>query len=125
MPRKSFLCALLAAATFTAASAQAEEREVLVLGSGFFPGIVYADAGDTIRFVNESDQTQYIIGSGDHWMIGPIGTEAEAEFVIPEGMRNLFVSTTDATAVWDDFDFEAVEPIVPNGVVNFGAPPLG
>lgn len=124
MARTLLFGAALAAAALTATATHAEEHEVLILGSGFFPGVVYADPGDTIRFVNVSDDQQYLIGDGDRWAIGPISNDGEQVLNVIPGLLNRFVSTTDPDKEYDDFNGEN-QPAAPIGVMNYGNPPLG
>jgi len=102
---RSLYFAPMILAGLVAAPAAAEQHEVLVLGTGFFPGVIYANTGDTIRFVNESEATQYLIGDDNIWTIGPISPGAEVTFTIPHGMTHYF-SSADTIATFDDTNLE-------------------
>ncbi|MEO0939167.1 MAG: hypothetical protein AAFY38_13525 [Pseudomonadota bacterium] len=124
MARTPFFGALFSAAALCATATHAEEHEVLILGSGFFPGIIYADTGDTIRFVNVSDNPQYLIGDDDRWAIGPIANDAEQVLNVIPGLLNRFISTTEPDKSYDDFNGED-QPEAAIGTMSYGQPPLG
>jgi len=110
--------------TAIATPAAAEEHEVIMLGVSFFPRVVYVDAGDTVRFVNESGETQYIKGWHDTWAFGPIDAGTESTMTVPDGLQGYFIGTTDEDASYKDFNGED-EPTAADGQLHFGAAPLG
>ncbi|MEL7099532.1 MAG: hypothetical protein AAGM84_11945 [Pseudomonadota bacterium] len=122
MARSLFLVPLVAASVM-ATPAAAEQHEVLILDSGFFPIVTYVDAGDTIEFVNETSGPRYLIGDDNLWVVGPISGGSSATITIPQGMKNYFISA-DSVVDFEDYNGED-QPTAPRGIVNFGTPPLG
>ncbi len=58
-----------------AQSLAAEEHYVLIMGEGFFPATSYVAEGDTIRFINSSeDQTITVSANDESWTSGSLGS---------------------------------------------------
>ncbi|XDA97213.1 hypothetical protein AB1M95_13970 [Sulfitobacter sp. LCG007] len=59
----------------------AAEHVVIILTGGYFPEVVYARPGDTIRFVNESGREHVVTAYAPGWTTGII--EPGQEMVVP------------------------------------------
>ena len=66
------------------AAAQAEEHTVVVTGFSYFPAVVYAQPGDTIRFVNESGEEQTVVGKDAGWIVGPLQDLEEGHLTVEQ-----------------------------------------
>lgn len=100
-------------------AAQAEEHLVVLTGFAYFPGVIYAHPGDTVRFINESGQEQTVVGKDADWVIGPLGDNEEASIKINAGMELLFFAAHD-----DDDDFGTYEQAPVRAEITFENPPL-
>lgn len=87
----------------------AAEHEIIMLGSSFFPTVSYVDAGDTLRFINESDTALTVTAAGGLWTTGEIASAAEALIVVPSLGEGVF---------YGDLAQEIT------GQISFGTPPL-
>lgn len=86
--------ALAAFTSLTASAAAAEEYEILIMETAFFPEVTYVDVGDTVIFVNMSGESRMIKSENDEWFITAM---AEGE------------SATLAVTADTDTTFEAVQ----------------
>ena len=81
-----------AALALVAASVQAEEHSVVVTGFSYFPAVVYAQPGDTIRFINESGDEQTVVGKDTGWTIGPLASMEEGTLTVNQETELAFYS---------------------------------
>ena len=65
-----------------ASAAQAEEHMVVVTGFSYFPAVTYAAPGDSVIFINESGETQTVVGQDAGWVIGPLEVINQARLII-------------------------------------------
>lgn len=72
MVRNWYLAGAATLGIAAAATAQAEEHAVVLTGFSYFPAVVYAQPGDTIRFINESGEEQTVVGKDAGWVVGPL-----------------------------------------------------
>ena len=94
-------------------------QALLLTGFAYFPGVIYAHPGDTVRFINESGQEQTVVGKDADWVIGPLGDNEEASIKINAGMELLFFAAHD-----DDDDFGTYEQAPVRAEITFENPPL-
>lgn len=117
-----------------AATAQAEEHAVVVTGFSYFPAVVYAQPGDTIRFVNESGEEQTVVGKDAGWVIGPLQNLEEGTLMVDQETELAFYSAYqedgeqdgDGVAAEDDPDAEygSYENAPIKAEITFAEPPL-
>lgn len=106
MLRKTTALAL-AAFLGTASPALAEEHIVMMFGDGFFPEILYIDEGDTVRFVNATEEMQVATATDDSWTTGSLGIEGEAVLTIIPGMQQVFFANSNTSITGTVFFGEA------------------
>ncbi|MHA6346129.1 cupredoxin domain-containing protein [Roseivivax sp. CAU 1761] len=82
MRRATRLVLGMSLAAWTAGPALAEVHEVLMLGTGYFPGTVYPVAGDTVRFVNKHAVPMAATAIDGTWSTGPLATGEAAEIAV-------------------------------------------
>ncbi|SLN53284.1 hypothetical protein ROJ8625_02723 [Roseivivax jejudonensis] len=88
--RRTILAATSIVAGLAATAVSAAEHEVVILGDGFFPEIVHADPGDTIRFVNGVDLVTAATATDESWSTGLIFLNQEKVVTVTEGMTKTF-----------------------------------
>ena len=88
------------AAMFLSASlAQAgATHEVDIVGDSFFPPLVYAEAGDTILFKNNSNSTHTATAADESWTTGDIPPGAAVSMEIEGDMTLSFASDYNGNA---------------------------
>lgn len=82
----------------TASAAHAEEHIIVMTGFSYFPAKTYADPGDSVRFVNESGESQTVVGADSGWMIGPLNDQEEGVLVVSEETELKFFAAYGACA---------------------------
>ncbi|SFE83056.1 cupredoxin domain-containing protein [Roseivivax sediminis] len=115
--RRTMMAAIAAALWLTAGAVRAEEHEVVILGDGFFPGVVYAVPGDTVRFVNAGDGEAAATATDETWSTGVMPPAGEVMIEVVAGMSKPFdnrmpavattTTTTQAETTTDDSATEA------------------
>ena len=88
---------------------KAAEHEIIVLGSSFFPTVSYVDAGDTVKFINESETAQTITAIGNTWNTGAIEPASEIVLLVNPAMEGTFFGDAEQLT---------------EGALSFGTPPL-
>jgi plastocyanin len=103
--------AVAAALSFAAGAAQAESHEILIVDGSYFPNTIYAHEGDSIIFLNESDNSHTINGPEGSWTSGEILADAsfslELTHETPTTFSGIFASTgdtsgTEGEVIYDD-----------------------
>lgn len=84
MIKNLYLVGIAAVSMTAAAMAQAEEHPVIVTGFSYFPAVVYAQPGDTIRFINNSGEQQTVVGKDTGWVVGPLQDLEEGTLLVEE-----------------------------------------
>ncbi|MEP5151648.1 hypothetical protein [Planktotalea sp.] len=72
MFKKAFL-ALAVAASSIASTASADNFNIIFVDGGFFPEITYLFPGDTVTFINETEDTITAEATDESWSTGPLG----------------------------------------------------
>lgn len=85
MLRKTGLFTVLATLAL-AAPLHAEEHYVLLLDTGYFPDVVYPDAGDTIKFVNQGELPMAASATDLSWSTGLLTPGSSFDLPVVEGM---------------------------------------
>lgn len=122
-----------------AAAAQAEEHSVVVTGFSYFPAVVYAQPGDTIRFVNESGEEQTVVGKDAGWTVGPLQDLEEGLLTVDQETELAFYSAYEefvdengdgindldaASGTGTDPDYGSYENAPIKAEITFVEPPL-
>jgi plastocyanin len=92
MIRNWQLAGTVAFGIVAASAAQAEEHAVVVTGFSYFPAVVYAEPGDTIRFINESGEEQTVVGKDAGWTVGPLADMEEGTLTVDQETELAFYS---------------------------------
>ena len=82
MVNKSLIAAAMLLGTAT--TALAEEHTVVMTGFSYFPAVTYAGPGDKIYFVNESGETQTVVGRDSGWTVGPLAANESGYLIVSE-----------------------------------------
>ena len=98
-----------------ATAAQAAEHEILILPDTYFPETTYLDPGDTVRFVNVSEDSHTIIAANEAWAIGPIEPEGDYTLTVDSEIERTF---HNANAINSDGTYAVT------GDISFDEPPL-
>lgn len=114
MLRKTSLLAALAV-TVLSTPVHAAEHIILIMPDAYFPHLSYVSAGDTLRFVNQTDGTVNVISEDGAWSTGDLGIDQDAAVGVSDGMTKAFYHE----GVFD----ENGEPAV-TGILKFGTAPL-
>ncbi|MFT6024388.1 MAG: plastocyanin [Ascidiaceihabitans sp.] len=114
MLRKTTLMAALAV-SFLSTTAHAAEHIILIMPDAYFPATSYVSAGDTLRFVNETEGTINVISEGNEWSTGDLSLDQEATVGVSQDMKRGFYHE----GVFDDNG----DPLV-TGILHFGAAPI-
>jgi len=88
----------------------AEVHTVVLTDGSFFPELIYVDAGDSVRFVNESESAQTVTSNGAEWTTGSLAVGDAVSLEVVENMKQGFTSDFSETM---------------SGALNFGEPDLG
>ena len=114
MLRKTTFMAALAV-SFLSTAATAAEHVILVLPDDYFPSISYVAAGDTLRFINETEGTINVVSENNGWSTGDLAVNEEASVGVSQDMSRAFYHD-------GEFD-ENGDPLV-TGILHFGVAPL-
>ncbi|MGR3503794.1 hypothetical protein [Pseudaestuariivita sp.] len=93
----------------SAAPVAGDEHVVAMLGQGFFPMNVYLQSGDTVRFMNFTNNVQVAAADDGSWTTGEVAAGADHVVTILSGMRQTFLANGTAEI---------------QGAFYFGVPPL-
>lgn len=88
MVNKLLLASALAFGLGTAA--HAKEHIIVLTGFSYFPAITYVDSGDTVIFVNESEETQTVVAKDSGWTVGPLDASSQGALVVEDDTELLF-----------------------------------
>ena len=106
--------ALAAAFSFVAGAAQAEQHTVLIVEGGYFPSVVYVQAGDSVTFENESGATHTIVGEEDVWTSGEINLDGSFTVDMTEEVPLMFSGNgADGLETLGEFSYD--EPPLADG----------
>lgn len=121
----------LAAATVIglANAAHAEEHMIVITGFSYFPAVTYAKPGDLVRFINQSGESQMVVGKDTGWMVGPLQDQQEAILSVDEETELSFFA---AYGDWneaegpsdDDADYGDYEDAVVRAEIIFDSAPV-
>ncbi|WP_390913126.1 hypothetical protein [Pseudosulfitobacter sp. SM2401] len=114
MLRKTTLMAALAV-SFLSTPVNAAEHVILILPDAYFPDTSYVTAGDTLRFVNETEGSITVISEDGGWSTGNLAVFEEASVGVSQDMTRSFYHE----GVVD----ENGDPVV-TGILKFGSAPL-
>ena len=114
MLRKTTLLAGLA--TFLISTpAQAAEHQILVLPDAYFPQTSYVSAGDTLKFINESEEAITVTSIDAQWTTGSLVNLEESVITVVVGMTTDFIH--------EGIEDENGDPAV-RGIISFIEAPL-
>lgn len=103
-----------------AAPVAAEEHTVILTGFSYFPAITYAEPGDTIRFVNQSGESETVVGRNSGWLIGPLADSEEATIIVTEETELAFFSAYN----FESDDYGTYEDAEVTAEISFAEPDL-
>lgn len=86
MLRKTVSLAALAAVLSTSAATAAELQEVTIFDNDLMPPIVFAQPGDTVRFINQDEGSHKVWSTDNTWSTGEIPANTAVEFTVTEWM---------------------------------------
>lgn len=109
-------CAVAAVLMFVAPVAQAEVHSVHIVDGGYFPADVYVAAGDSIQFINQSEDAHTVSGPEESWTSGAIGADGTFTLVLEDDTPLEFGGT------WSDEENEEEFEIA--GSFSYNPPPL-
>ncbi len=69
------------------------EKTITIKGGVFFPPVMLAAPGDTIRIINDDETTHDATADDGSWTTGPIEPGAEVIFTVANEMQACFEST--------------------------------
>lgn len=132
MVRNWYLAGAAALGIAAAATAQAEEHSVVLTGFSYFPAVVYAQPGDTIRFVNESGEEQTVVGKDAGWVIGPLqnleqgylSVDQETELAFYAAYEEVPGEGDEGEGGEEDPDYGSYENAPIKAEITFEEPPL-
>ncbi|MEL6563623.1 MAG: hypothetical protein AAF822_14725 [Pseudomonadota bacterium] len=95
-----------------ATTAIAAEHDILILPDTYFPETTYLEPGDTVKFINVSEDEHTIIAANEAWTIGPLAPNGEyllsVDSEIERTFHNANAINSDGTyAVTGDISFDA------------------
>lgn len=95
-----------------ATAATAAEHDILILPDTYFPETTYLDPGDTVKFINMSEDSHTIIAANESWTIGPLEPEGDYTLVVDSEIERTFhnanaINSDGSYAVTGDISFEA------------------
>lgn len=114
MLRKTTLLAGLA--TFLISTpVQALEHQILVLPDAYFPQTSYVSAGDTLIFINESEEAITVTSVDSQWTTGELVNLETSIIIVAAGMTTDFIH--------EGYEDENGDPAV-RGIISFIDAPL-
>jgi len=100
----------------------AEIHVVTIYDNDFMPPLVFAQPGDTIRFINDDLVPREAVASDFSWSTGAILPGESYELSIYEDTQLLYASADVNDGASEDADAGSEE--LPDGAVTFEEPPL-
>lgn len=124
------LCAVAVATSFMATTAQADiVHTVLIMDGGFFPAVTYVKPGDSIHFLNNSEELITLASADESWVSEALATDDDYTLPITANTPLSFVATFEEAAVSEDegevdSEYIALDTVVMEGAVSFDTAPL-
>lgn len=109
MRKLAMFAAAFAALSTGGAYAFELQKTITIKGGVFFPPVMLAAAGDTVRIVNEDDTTHDATANDASWTTGPIEPGQEATLVVASEMT-CFESTFNTELKGAFGDIQTGEP---------------
>lgn len=89
MLRNTF-CLAIVSGMFMSTATYAEQHDILVLPTAYFPQTTYVHAGDTLTFVNNSDEIITVVSADGAWTTGELSFEESATITVVANMTKDF-----------------------------------
>ena len=92
-------------------AAAAAEHNILILPDTYFPETTYLDPGDTVKFINLSEDQHTIVAANEAWEIGPIEPNGEHTLTVDSEIERTFhnanaINSDGSYAVTGDISFD-------------------
>ena len=111
---RKLTCFAAVAGLFISTPLHADEHEILVLPIAYFPQTSYVQAGDTLLFSNNSEETITVTSADGEWTTGELGINQSATITVTAGMSKDFYHE----GAMDENGDPAV-----TGIIEFGSAP--
>ncbi|MCF7748572.1 hypothetical protein GLP43_13490 [Sulfitobacter sp. M39] len=80
----------LAAAT----AATAQTHDVVIFDDAFFPAVIYVDAGDELRFLNNASAARNVSAGDGSWSSGTLETGSSFSQMVEANSQVTFIGTS-------------------------------